>query len=197
MNTEDVVAAFVERSAPWQREVAALRRILLDSGLEETVKWGGPCYVQNGTNVVGLVAFKSYFGLWFHQGALLEDPEGVLVNAQRGKTRAQRQWRMRNAADLREPVVRRYVKAAVRLAREGREVKPQRGKPLRLPPELAAALADDPGLRSSFEALRPGQRREYAEHVAQAKRPETRQRRIEKILPMIEAGAGLNDRYRR
>ncbi|MEQ8783567.1 MAG: YdeI/OmpD-associated family protein [Roseibium album] len=194
VNSVDEYVATAER---FGIELERLRDVLRGCGLDETIKWGAPCYTWQGRNVVGLAAFKSYFGLWFHQGALLKDPAGVLVNAQEGKTRAQRQWRMTSLGDIDAALVRRYVAEAKRLAEHGRAIAPERGKPVVVPDELDAALRADAQARAAFSVLRPGLRREYAEHVAQAKRKDTRRRRVEKILPMIKAGAGLNDRYRR
>jgi uncharacterized protein YdeI (YjbR/CyaY-like superfamily) len=100
----------------WREEAARLRSLVLSCGAEETVKWGGPVYTAQGRNVVGVVAFKSYFGLWFFDGARLDDKEGVLINAQEGKTKAMRQWRMTAAKDIRPALVKAYVKEAIRLA---------------------------------------------------------------------------------
>lgn len=183
--------------ARWPAEVARLRELLLGCGLVETVKWGGPCYVHEGANVVGIGAFKSYFGLWFYQGALLDDDAGVLVNAQRGKTRAMRQWRMQAAKDIKAATVRRYVRAAMQLAAEGRAIAPRRDAQLDIPAELAARISRDQALAKAFRALRPGQQREYAKHVAEAKRADTRERRCDRITPLILAGGGLHDKYRR
>ena len=82
------VDEYVENASVWGDELRRLREILKTTPLDEEVKWGGPCYTWKGKNVVGVGAFKSYFGLWFHQGALLSDDAGVLINAQEGKTRA-------------------------------------------------------------------------------------------------------------
>ncbi len=196
MNGYDSVDAYIEAAEHWQDELRTLRAILLATDLEETVKWGGPCYTCDGENVVGLGAFKAYFGLWFHQGVLLTDPAGVLINAQQGKTRAQRQWRFTSSDEINKRMVRSYVQEAIRLCRDGRKVTPQRGKPVDLPPELTAARAEKPAAKAAFEAFTIGKRREFAAHVAEAKRAETRQRRVNKIIPMILAGEGLNDRYR-
>lgn len=108
--------AFFQGLTQWRAEAEKLRAILLASGLEETVKWGGPVYMAHGKNVVGLAAFKSYFGLWFFEGARLADKDGVLVNAQEGKTKALRQWRMTNAADIRASAIKAYVKEAAAIA---------------------------------------------------------------------------------
>ena len=192
-SVEDYIAACDE----WQDELATLREILLSTDLEECVKWGAPCYTFNGKNVVGIAAFKHYFGLWFHQGALLADPNGVLLNAQEGKTKALRQWRMKSAKEIKKTVLKKYVKEAIALAREGKEIKPDRSKPIVVPAELKQALAKHKRAAASFKKLSRGCQREYAEYISEAKREETRQRRVEKILPMILESAGLNDRYRR
>jgi uncharacterized protein YdeI (YjbR/CyaY-like superfamily) len=190
------VDAYIDSAEHWQMELKELRRLLLSTGLSETVKWGGPCYMSNDRNVVGLGAFKDYFGLWFYQGALMKDTEKVLVNAQEGRTRAQRQWRMTSAKNIRPALVKRYVREAIAIAKSGRVINAERSKPLVIPQELKAALGSSRNAGSSFARLRPGLQREYAEYVSSAKREETRQRRIQKILPMIAAGAGLNDKYR-
>jgi uncharacterized protein YdeI (YjbR/CyaY-like superfamily) len=190
------VDAYIDSAAHWQMELKELRRMLLSTGLKETVKWGAPCYTLNEQNVVGIGAFKSYFGLWFYQGALLTDPEKVLINAQEGRTRAQRQWRMKSAKEIRPALIRRYLKEAIALARSGRKIKADRAKPIVMPDELKVALGASRSAGNSFAKLRPGLQREYADYVSSAKRDDTRRRRIEKILPMIAAGAGLNDKYR-
>ena len=193
----DQVGDYIARHPDWAESLTKLRQLLKDSELAETIKWGGPCYTLQGRNVIGLAAFRHHLALWFHQGVLLDDPEKVLVNAQEGKTRAQRQWRF--TRDDRIPVakVRRYIRAAIALEKSGERVKPQRGKPIHIPIELAQALGSDRALKKAFEALRPGLQREYAEHVAGAKREQTRHSRLEKVRPMIIDGIGLNDRYRK
>lgn len=187
---------FFANATQWREELASLRKILLTSGLKEEIKWGAPCYTLDGVNVVGIGAFKSYVGLWFHQGALLKDEAGVLVNAQEGVTKAQRQWRMTSAADIKPARIKAYVKEAAALAKAGEKIAVERNKPLVLPPELEAALKQDKTAAAAFKALKPGLRREYADYIAEAKQAATKARRIEKILPAIRAGGGLNDKYR-
>ena len=117
-------------------------------------------------NVVGIGGFKSYFGLWFHQGALLKDKKKFLINAQEGKTKALRQWRMHSSKDIKPTVIRSYVTEAIALAREGREIKADRNKPVDVPAELARGLRTVKSATAAFRELRPGQQREYAEYVA-------------------------------
>ncbi len=187
---------YIRDTQSWSSEIERLREILKSTGLSEEIKWGAPCYTHKGKNVVGIGAFKSYFGLWFHQGALLADDAGVLINAQEGKTRALRQWRMSSAKDIKASVIKRYVKESVANVDGGKEIKPKRSKPIEVPTELGNAMRRRKGATAAFRALKPAQKRDYAEYIATAKREDTRTRRIEKILPMILAGKGLNDRYR-
>ena len=196
MQRTKTVDDYIETASKHKTELVRLREILCATPLEETVKWGGPCYTWKGRNVVGIGAFKAYFGLWFHQGALLDDDAGVLINAQAGKTKALRQWRMTAATDIKPAIIKRYVKQAIALIDEGKAIKADRGKPVDVPEALSKALRREKGATAAFHKLTPGQQREYAEHVAGAKREDTVRRRIEKILPMIIAGGGLNDRYR-
>lgn len=190
------VDAYLTDHAEWGDGLTALRELLLDTGLEEAVKWGAPAYLLEGRNVVQLAAFKGYFGLWFQQGALLKDPLGCLVNAQEGKTQALRQWRFSSAEELDLAQVRRYVDEAIANEKAGKKVAPAAPKALQVPAELETAMAADKTLSAAFAALTPGRQREYAEHIGSAKREATRQGRLEKAIPMIRDGLGLNDKYR-
>lgn len=181
----------------WSDELRKLRGIATSTELAEEIKWGMPCYTLNGKNIVGMGGFKSYFGLWFHQGALLKDEKGVLMNAQEGKTKAARQWRMQSAADIKPQIIKRYLNEAITLAKAGKEITPSRKKPLIIPPELKAALAKNKNAAAAFEKLTPGLRREYADYITDAKRADTKERRLKKILPMIAKGVGLYDQYKR
>lgn len=196
MKRYKTVDEYIEKAPAWNAELARLRDVIQKTGLTEEVKWGAPCYTHQGKNVVGLGGFKSYFGLWFHQGALLKDDAEVLMNAQEGKTKALRQWRMQAAKDIKPAVIKRYVKEAMAHVEGGQAIKADRNKPIVVPDALRNAMRRTKGATAAFRALRPGCQREYADYVADAKRDDTKQRRIAKILPMILKGAGLNDRYR-
>ena len=188
---------YLEAHEPWRETLTALRDIMLCSGLEETVKWGAPCYTLNGKNVLGLGAFKSYCGVWFYQGALLTDPAKVLVNAQQGKTKAMRQWRFQALEEIDKALVAEYVAEAVKNQQQGHEIKADRSKPVTVPPELAAALEADLEIADAFDQLTKGRQREYTDYISEAKRARTKQARLEKILPMIRAKQGLHDKYRK
>lgn len=196
MKSFKTIEAYIEAHGEWIPALTKLRKVLLSTELVETVKWGGPCYTLDGKNVVGLGAYANHAALWFHQGVFLEDPAGVLVNAQEGKTVALRQMRFETLAQIKVRLVKAYLEEAIENQKLGKVVKPKKASALRLPSELAAALRESPKLKQAFEALTPGRRREYGQYITEAKREATRLSRVEKITPMIQSGVGLNDRYR-
>ena len=172
-----------------------LRQILISTELVETVKWGAPCYTINGKNVVGLAAFKNYVGIWFHQGVFLKDAAKVLLNAQEGKTKGLRQWRFEPGTAVDRTLVLQYVEEAIANQKAGKEIKVEK-KALVIPEVFASALDSDPALRNAFEGFTPGKQKEFANYIGEAKREETRIKRLDKVRPMIIEGVGLNDRYR-
>ncbi len=180
----------------WRDEIGILRGIILSTGLEETLKWGMPTYTLGGKNIVGIGAFKSYFGLWFFQGAALQDEQQVLINAQKGKTGSLRQWRFNTADQIDKELIRKYILEAIANQEAGVTHKPNKRKELILPPELRELFNRDMDLKKAFESLSGGIQREYANYIAEAKRETTWKRRLEKIIPMIREGKGLNDKYR-
>ena len=196
MKRSKSVDDYIKSAEFWQPELIRLREILKGTELTEEVKWGAPCYSYHGKNVVGIGAFKSYVGLWFYQGALLGDDKNVLINAQEGKTKALRQWRMQAAKDIKPAIIRRYVKEAIQLVKDGQSIGPARKKAVAIAPELSSALQKNKLAAKKFDELTPGRRREYSDYIAEAIRDDTKQSRIKKIVPMIKAGVGLNDKYR-
>lgn len=184
----------------WQNELLLLRSILLETELEETIKWSAPAYLIKGKNILGLAAFKNYVAIWFLQGVLLKDKKGKLFNAQEGKTKALRQWRLHSIEEIVRdaPLIKAYLEEAIENQKQGKELKPTRSATsLEIPKELEQAFKNDPPLNNSFDTLTLGKKREFAEYVSSAKREATKQNRIDKIIPLIEQGIGLNDKYRK
>ena len=180
----------------WEEELRQLHEMIMSTDLKSEIKWGAPVYTLDGKNVVGLGAFKNHFGIWFFNGALLKENTALLVNAQEGKTKALRQIRFEKGDEINTSQLLPYIKEAIQNQREGKEIKPDTRKELILPPELSNAFKKDPELEKSFEKLTPGKQREYADHVSEAKREQTRLNRLDKIIPMIKNGVGLNDKYK-
>ncbi len=196
MQTKKTVDDYLQAHPEWQAELSLLRATVKASGLEETIKWGAPTYTLKGKNVVGLGAYKAYIGLWFFQGALLQDKHHRLVNAQEGKTKALRQWRFNSLDEIDAGLVSEYLQEAIANQAAGKQIKPARNVRLVMPSELTAALASDARLKQAFASLTPGKQREYADYISDAKRDATKVARLEKITPMILAGAGLYDKYK-
>lgn len=193
------VEAYLEKKSEWRAELNLLRKIMLKTGLEETIKWSAPVYTCEGKNIIGLGAFKSYVGLWFFQGALLKDKQNKLVNAQEGKTKAQRQWRFDSLEQIEREadLIRTYVEEAITNQKQGREMKPVRKKQKVSAPELERLLERDRELKTKYKALSEAKQREYAEYIREAKQAATKERRLKKIIPMLMQGVGLNDKYRK
>lgn len=180
----------------WVEELELLYDIVRKTELEETIKWGAPCFTINGKNVLGLGGFKSYVGIWFNQGVFLKDPLKVLVNASEGKTKALRQWRFQSKKEINPKHVKAYILEAIENAIEGKTIKPEKKKTAELPDELKSALKKDKKLNANFSALTPFKQREYIEYISEAKQEKTRVSRVEKSVSLILEGKGLNDKYR-
>lgn len=190
------VDEFIESEQLWQDELIVLRKIINETEMEETVKWGVPVYTINGKNVVGIGSFKSYFGIWFFQGVFLKDKAGKLLNAQDGKTKGLRQWRMNSADEIDKELILKYLGEAIDNQKVGMEIKPEKKKSIEIPPELANKFKEDFKVKKSFDEFTLGKQREFAEYIADAKRENTKQKRLEKIVPMILEKVGLNDKYK-
>ena len=190
------IEAYYAKEQPFQNGILRLREIILKTELQEQLKWGAPVYTVNNKNVLGIMAFKNHFGIWFFNGVFLSDPLGVLLNAQEGKTKAMRHWKFTSIEDIDQNAVLSYVEEAISNQKKGLEVKSERKKKVAIPELLLNKLEDSPAVKEAFENLTPGRQREYCEYIAEAKQEKTKISRIEKIFPMIKEGKGLNDRYR-
>lgn len=181
----------------WEEELDLLKSIIAKTELEETVKWGGPTYVINGKNVLGIGGFKSYVGIWFWNGVFLKDEADVLVNAQEGVTKALRQWRFSSKDDIskNEKLILKYIREAIANERAGISKKPERKETI-ISDFFQQQLDNEKALATAFSNFSPFKQREFLEYIDTAKREETKISRMEKIKPMILENIGLNDKYR-
>ncbi len=163
------------------------------------IKWGAPVFTYNGKNVAGFAVFKNYAAIWFFQGALLKDEYKRLINAQEGKTKALRQWRFSKPEDLKKDkkILTDYLKESINNLESENILKPERKKELIFPEELQTVLNKNKNLKDAFEKLSLSYKREYAEYIAEAKKEETKLKRLQKIIPMILDNRGLNDKYKK
>lgn len=187
---------FIGNAKLWQKELVLLRNIIDKTGLKECIKWGGPVYTYQNKNILGMAAFNNYVGIWFFNGALLEDPLKVLANAQEGKTVAMRQWRFTSSKEIDEKSLLLYINEAIENQRNGIEIKPERKKEFTVPKLLTHCFKEDKAFATAFKSLSGFKQREYSEYIESAKREETKLQRLEKIKPMVLSGVGLNDKYR-
>ncbi|MEM1119839.1 MAG: DUF1801 domain-containing protein [Bacteroidota bacterium] len=192
------VEQYIDENEQWHEELTVLRHLMLSMDLEETIKWMFPTYMVKKKNVVAVCGFKEHFGLWFFQGATLKDDFNVLSNAQEGKTKAMRHWKMYKKEDIDEELILTYVAEAIQNQKDGNILKLGRAKKeLVIPPELQMALDQNATLAQHFAELSAFNQRDFAEHIAAAKRADTKGRRLQKIIPMILRGEGLGDKYRK
>lgn len=198
MRKGTTVDEYILADESWQEELILLRSILNDSELIETIKWSAPSYGIGGKNVIGMAAFKNHIGIWFYQGIFMKDPHKKLINAQENKTKANRQWRFESLEEIQEnaAILKEYIEEAIENQKQGKEIKPTKHKEVVIPIELKEVLDKNHVLKEQFESLSQFKQREYAQHVGSAKQETTRIRRLQKIIPMIEMGMGLNDKYR-
>lgn len=185
---------FFSKAKQWQEEFTKLRTIILTCGLTEELKWGKPCYTLQQSNVVLIHGFKEYCALLFFKGALLKDAKGIL-NQQTENVQAARQIRFTNVQQIAkmERAVKAYIKEAIEVEKAGLEVKFKKTSEFKVPDELQNKLAEIPALRTAFDALTPGRQRGYILYFSGAKQSKTRESRVEKCIPQILKGKGVDD----
>jgi uncharacterized protein YdeI (YjbR/CyaY-like superfamily) len=185
---------YFEKATQWRSEQEKLRGIALSTGLTEEQKWGHPCYTDDGKNIVLIQGFKGYCALLFPNGAVLKDPNELLVKVGEN-TRFARQARFTTMDEIDElaPVLRDYIQEATEAARAGLEPELDASDETPVPAEFQAALDNDSALRAAFDDLTPGRQRAYLIYFNGAKQSKTRESRVEKSIPRILDGLGMND----
>jgi uncharacterized protein YdeI (YjbR/CyaY-like superfamily) len=185
---------YFTKAKKWQEELKKLRIIILDCGLVEELKWGVPCYTFQNNNLVLIHVFKEYCAILFFKGALLDDVKGILVQ-QTKNTQATRQIRFTNAREIveLEAIVKAYVYEAIEVEKAGLKVSFKKTTELEFPEEFQNYLDEIPELKTAFEALTPGRQKGYILYFSAAKQSKTRVSRVEKSMPQILEGKGLDD----
>jgi uncharacterized protein YdeI (YjbR/CyaY-like superfamily) len=185
---------FFDKDSKWQKEYKKLRKIILDCGLTEELKWGCPCYTFEKKNIVLIHGFKEYCALLFFKGALLNDAEGILIQ-QTKNVQSARQVRFTNLKEVVkiEKILKVYIYEAVEVERAGLKVKLKETKEFKIPEEFQKRLNENAALKKAFNALTPGRQRAYLFYFFQAKQSATREARVEKYLHKILEGKGLDD----
>jgi len=192
MNTK--VDFFFNKEDQWQKEFKKLRTIILDTGLTEELKWGQPCYTYQGKNVVLIHGFKEYCALLFFKGVLMKDPKKILIQ-QTENVQVTRQIRFTTVQEIvkLKATLKSYVFEAVKVEESGEKAVLKKTSDFAVPEEFQKRLDKNKTLKKAFEALTPGRQRAYLHHFSQPKQSQTRESRIEKWMPQILEGKGLND----
>ncbi|MBP1222768.1 YdeI/OmpD-associated family protein [Flavobacterium sp. 1355] len=182
-------------SQKWEEELLLLKSIIDKTELTETTKWGGPVYVFNKKNVIGLGGFKEYFAIWFFNGVFLKDEKKKLLNAQEDKTKSLRQWRFKSKEEVNEKEILEYIREAIENEKQGKIIKPSKKETI-TSELLDKEMIQNPDLKEAFEKFSPYKQYEFLEYIETAKQEKTKLSRIEKVIPMILGNIGLNDKYR-
>ena len=185
---------FFSKDTKWQKEYEKLRMIILDCGLIEELKWGCPCYTFENTNIVLIHGFKEYCALLFFKGALLNDPNDILIQ-QTKNVQSARQIRFTNIKEIvkMEKILKAYVYEAIEVERAGLKVKLKKTSDYKIPEEFQKKLDKNKALKTAFEKLTPGRQRAYIFYFSQAKQAKTREERVEKYIKQILNGKGLDE----
>ena len=188
------VDAFLSRAQKWPEEMTLLRKILLGCHLTEELKWGKPCYTLQDSNVIIIAPFKETCTLLFCKGALLKDPQGILIRPTEN-TQAARQLRLTSVREIteKEAILKAYIREAIEVEKAGLEIEYKKPNEFALPEELKNKLDKDPALKKAFQALTPGRQRAYGLYISGAKQSKTREARVEKCAPQILQGKGMDD----
>lgn len=185
---------YFDKEKKWQKEIAQLRTIALDCGLIEDLKWGCPCYTFNESNIVLIHVFKEYCAYLFFKGALLNDVDNILIQ-QTKNVQSARQIRFTNVQEMvkMKDTLKAYIYEAIEVEKAGLKVKLKKTSDYKMPEEFKSKLDKNNALKNAFEALTPGRQRAYIFYFSQAKQSKTRETRVEKSIPQILNGRGLND----
>ncbi|MBX7108651.1 MAG: DUF1801 domain-containing protein [Chitinophagales bacterium] len=185
---------YFKETKRWQQEIAMLRKILLDGGLDEELKWGSPCYTMEHKNIVLIHVFKEYCALLFFKGALMKDPEKILVQ-QSANVQASRQIRFTNLPEITRlrKILKAYVLHAMDLEKSGLKVTLKKTNEFPMAAEFKRKSDSHAALKKAFYALTPGRQRGYLLYFSAAKQTATREARVTKCIQQILDGKGLND----
>ncbi|MDB5019522.1 MAG: hypothetical protein JWQ28_649 [Pedobacter sp.] len=188
------VDAYLSKAKIWQEEMQKLRMIILDCGLTEEIKWGKPSYSFQQSNVVIIQGFKSYCAVLFFKGALLSDPNGILIKAGEN-SRVGRQIRFSNVREIMnmENVLKEYIRQAIEVEKAGLKVTFENESAPIFPIEFQSRLDQVPALQTAFYGLTPGRQRAYYLYFSAPKLAKTREARVEKCMKQILLGKGLDD----
>ncbi|TKC09197.1 YdeI/OmpD-associated family protein [Pedobacter frigoris] len=193
-STNPKVDFYFNEIRKWQQELEQLRTIALGCGFTEELKWGVPCYTYQNSNIVLIHDFKEYCAFLFFKGALLDDHNGILIQ-QSKNVQSARQIRFTNVREIfdKAPTLKAYILQAIEVEKAGLKVAFKKPEEFAMSTEFQNKLDQISALKTAFDALTPGRQRGYLLHFSAPKQSKTRESRVEKCMPQILNGKGLND----
>jgi len=192
--TNPKVDFYFEKAEKWKAEIEQMREIVLDCHLSEELKWGSPCYTFEKANIVLIHSFKEYSAFLFFKGDLMKDPDNILIQ-QSENVQAARQVRFTNVQDIldKKEILKKYIFEAAEIEKSGQKLELKKVSDFEIATELQNKFDSDTDFKKAFYALTPGRQRAYLLHFSQPKQSKTREARVEKNIPRILDGKGLND----
>ncbi len=179
----------------WTEETDLVLSVLEATELVKSVKWGAEVFSINNRNIISYLGFKNHFAIWFYDGVFLQDKYKVLTSSS-NKTKAMRKWQVTNVNEFNPKWLKEYVNEAIKNAKEGKVWQPQISTEITIPLILTKAFKENKSLKTKFNLLAKHKQKEYIEHVTSAKKEETNLARLNKVIPIIMEGKGLNDKYK-
>jgi uncharacterized protein YdeI (YjbR/CyaY-like superfamily) len=185
---------FLQKTPAWEKELSALRSLLLDCGLTEEIKWGTPCYMYQSKNIIMLGSFKEYCALSFIKGVLLLDEESLLIKPG-ANSQSVKYFKFTSLQEITklQSIIKAYIYEAIEVEKAGLTIDKSKSTEFELPEELLQIFKSNAKIKNAFEALTTGRQRAYAMYFSDAKQPKTREARIEKYIPRILKGKGMAD----
>lgn len=187
---------YIENSPDFSKPILnQLRSIILktDPSITEDWKWNAPCFASNGL-ICWIAAFKKHVGINFFKGSLINDTYKLFENSNSEK--GNRIIKYADLNEIDEKKLSHYIKEAVKINQKGIKI-PTIKKELIIPDYFIKALKSHPRAYENFMNFSYSHQKEYVEWITEAKKEETRQKRIKKSIEMLSLGKGKNDKYKK
>jgi len=190
------IDAYLAKASDEQRPILELIRNTvnsIDNRIQEDWKWAAPCFNMDGL-ICWFIAFKNHVGLNFFKGALIEDTQKVFIDTN-DKKKGNRMIHYKSLSDVNVEVIQDYVKQAILLNERNIKVDIAKKQNLKTPAYFLEALNENEAAKAVFENFTDAQRKDYIEWLINAKREETRNKRMAQAIEWIAEGKTRNWKY--
>lgn len=193
---------FIEKAQDFAKPILNYLRTAVHKAcphVQETIKWGMPYFQYEGKNLCGMASFKEHCAFVFPLGAVMTDPAGLMQTSGE-KTGMGHFGKIRSLNDLpAEKILMQYIREAMSLTETGARIPKKKSaqKKLVVPEDFMKLLKKNMKALATFENFSYSHKKEYVEWIAEAKRAETRSRRMATALEFLEAGRDLSWKYKK